>query len=243
MAVPLSAAEKTNPRDPEMRRIVAAFGAEAVRMPRQFRADLEKARADCRKDCDLKTFAQTLAKSASQAERQLTAALQAAEKQLKERAKSLKGPDGVLGAAGDWSRAVSSLELAAERVAAEMTESLSVLKGSAFGGQPLLSTLELRLASLVTITPISLGTVFRVHVTGSPTAWIYVDGHAAAGSIVTVSLTCGTATETRIVVTDSAGLWGIEGNFSLGGSLTCLLTATSTGIAAGSVSRELHFSA
>jgi len=241
--VPLSAAEKTNPRDPQMRQIVAAFDAEAVRVPRQFRADLARARADCGTDCDLEKLAHTLAKSASQAERTLTAALQAAETQLKERAKSLKGPDGVLGAAGDWSRAVSSLDLAAERVAADMTESLSVLKGSAFGGQPLLTTLELRLASLVTITPISLRIVFTVHAAGSPTAWIYVFGHAAPGSTVTVNLTCGSATAMRTVVTDSDGLWSIKDNFSLGGSLTCLLTATSTSIAAGSVSRELHFSA
>jgi hypothetical protein len=241
--IPVIAAEKTTgPRDPRMRRIVAEFDGAAAGVPRQFRADLARALAKCGKECDWEAFAQTLANSATLAEQKLTAALQAADGQLRERARSVKGPDGVLGAPGDLSRGVARLEMTSLRVSTEMTESLAALSGARFGGEPLLTTLQLRVASLVYKTPIDFGLIFTSHVAGSPTGWVHVDGSAPAGSAVTAVITCSGVDQTLQVKTNEIGQWAFSATVALSGSKTCTVTATAgTGIAASSITTEIHF--
>lgn len=240
----VSARGKTaRPRDLRMRRIMAEFEAVARGVPRQFRADLARALAKYGKECEPTAFARTLTSRVTVARRKLTAALKAADKQLRERAGALRGADRVLGAAGDLSRAVAGLELLSQRVSAEMTESLTELKGAGFGGQPLLTTLQIQMASLVIITPISIGTVTTVHVGGSPTADVHVDGYGPPNSSVTVVITCGGAHQTLHAKTHRDGGWGVWANVQLPASKTCTVTATAgTGVRTGSVTREIHFS-
>ncbi len=225
-----------------MRRIVAEFEIAAAGVPRQFRADLARAVAKCGKDCDREAFACTLVNSATSAEQKLTAALQAEDKQLKERARSVKGPDGVLGAAGELSRSVARLEMVALRASSEMTESLAALGGARFGGEPLLTTLQLHLASLVYITPIDFRVIFTARVPGSSTGFAYVGGSAPVGTAVTIVITCGGVQQTLQDVANSSGRWGVDATFTLSGPTTCTVTATAgIGIGAGSITTEIHF--
>jgi len=241
--IPVFAGEKTTePRDPRMRRIVAEFEVAAAGVPRQFRADLVRAVAKCGRDCDREAFVRTLVNSAMLAEQKLTAALQAADRQLKERARAFKGPDGVLGAAGELSRSVARLEMASLRVSAEMTESLAALSGARFGGEPLLTTLQLQLVSLVYITPIDFRVIFTAHVGGGPTGFVHIDGTAPADSTVTVTIACGGVPQTLQAVTNSDGRWGVDATVTLSGSTICTVTATAgTGIGTGNITTEIHF--
>jgi hypothetical protein len=241
-AIPVFAGEKTTePRDPMMRRIVAEFELAAAGVPRQFRADLVNSVAKCGKDCDREAFARTLVRSATSSEKKLTALLQAADRQLKERARSVKGPDGVFGAAGDLSRSVARLEMSSLRASTEMTESLSVLKGG-FGGEPLLTTVQLHLASLVYITPIDFGLILTARNPATSTGFVAISGSAPEGTAVTVVITCGGDQQTLQDVADSIGHWGVDATFTLSGPTTCTVTATAgTGIGAGSITTEINF--
>jgi hypothetical protein len=242
-AIPVFAGEKTpEPRDPRMRRIVAEFELAAAGVPRQFRADLARAVAKCGKDCDREAFARTLMKSATSSEQKMTALLQAAHRQLKERARSVKGPDGVLGAAGDLSRSVARLEMSSLRASTEMTESLSVLKGAGFGGEPLLTTLQLHVASLVYITPIDFGLILTSRNPVTSTGFVAISGSAPEGTAVTVVITCGGDQQTLHDVANGIGHWGVNATFTLSGPTTCTATATAgTGIQAGSITTEINF--
>jgi hypothetical protein len=229
------------PRDPGMRRIVAAFDVAAAGAPRRFRSDLAKALARSRKDRDRESFVLALVKSATLAERRLAAALESADRRLKRRAKAIGGLDGVLGAAGDLSRGVARIEMISLQFSAEMTEGLSVLKGAGFGGEPLLTTLQLRAVSHVYITPINLGLILTSHVPGSPTAWIAITGSAPAGSAVTVVLACGGVQQTLHTTSDGIGTWKVSATVTLSGSSTCIVTATAgTGSATGSITTQIH---
>jgi hypothetical protein len=229
-------------RDPEMRRIVAKFDAAASSVPRGFRADLTASLARCGRDCDWKSFARSLEESVTLAERKLTDARTAAYGQLKERARSLHGGDAVPGAAGDFSRGIASLEMSALRATAQMTEALSVLKGKNFGGQPLLTTLQLRLASLVYRTPIGWGGTLTFHVAGSPTAYVHIDGYTLSGAAVKVTFTCGGSPLTLETTANDDGRWGVSTTVTLEGTTTCTVTATAgSGPGAGSFTIELNF--
>ena len=241
-AIPVFAGEKpTEVRDSRMRRIVAEFELAASGVPRQFRADLARAVAMCGKDCDREAFARTLVRSATTSEQKLTALLQAADRQLKERARSVKGPDGVFGAAGDLSRSVARLEMSSLRASTEMTESLLVLKGG-FGGEPLLTTLQLHVASLVYITPIDFGLILTSRNPVTSTGFVAISGSAPEGTAVTVVITCGGDQQTVHDVANSIGGWGVSATFTLSGPTTCTATATAgTGIQAGSITTEISF--
>lgn len=241
-AIPVFAGGKTTEvRDPRMRRIVAEFELAAAGVPRQFRADLARAVAKCGQECDREAFARTLVRSATTSEQKLTALLQAADRQLKERARSVKGPDGVFGAAGEFSRSVARLEMSSLRASTEMTESLSVLKGG-FGGEPLLTTLQLHVASLVYITPIDFGLILTSRNPATSTGFVAITGSAPEGTAVTVVITCGGDQQTLQDVANSIGHWGVNATFTLSGPTTCTAKATAgTGIQAGSITTEIPF--
>jgi len=242
-AIPVFAGEKTlEVRDPRMRRIVAEFEVAAAGVPRQFRADVARAVAKCGKDCDWEAFARTLVRSATSSEQKLTASLQSADRQLKERARSVKGPDGTLGAAGDFSRSVARLEMSSLRASTEMTESLSVLKGAGFGGEPLLTTLQLHLASLVYIPPIDFRVILTIRVPGTSTGFVSIGGSAPEGTAVTVVIACGGAQQTLQDVANSIGRWAVDTTFTLSGPTTCTVTATAgIGVGIGSITMEINF--
>jgi hypothetical protein len=241
--IPISVSEKaTAPRDPKMRRIVAELEAAATAVPRRFRSDLARAVAKCGEDCDQEAFARALVNTAGSAEQKLTAALQAADRRLRQRARAVKGPDGALGAAGDLSRSVARLEMVALRASSEMTESLTAMRRAHVGGEPFLTTLQLRIASLVYITPIDFRVILTVHAAGSPTAFVHVDGSAPADSAMTVAITCGGVQQMLQAVASSDGRWGVNATVALSGSASCTVTATAgTGIGAGSITTEILF--
>jgi hypothetical protein len=243
LVVPLSAAQKAGEiRDASMRRIVAEVEGAAARVPRQFQTGLARAAAKCGKDCDREALVQAVVKAARSAEQKLTAAIQAADRQLKERARSVKGPDGVLGAPGDLSRSVARLEMTASHASGEMTEAIAALGEAGFGGEPLLTTLELRLASLLYITPIDWRVIFTARSPGTSTGSAYIDGSAPANAPVTVTLTCGGVAQTLKTVTNSEGRWSMTFTATVSGPTTCTATATAgTGINAGSMTFEVHF--
>ena len=225
-----------------MRRIVAGFEADASSVPRRFRDDLISSLEKCGRVCDWESLARSVGESVTLAERKLSDARTAAYVRLKERARSLHGGDGVPGAAGDFSRGVASLEMSALRATAQMTEALSVLKGKNFGGQPLLTTLQLRLASLVYRTPIGLSGILTFHVGGSPTAYVHIDGYTLSGAAVKVTITCGGSPLTLETAANDDGRWGVSSTVALAGATTCTATATAgSGPGAGSFTIELNF--
>ena len=229
-------------RDPGMRRIVAGFESAASAAPRRFRSEVMTAVEKCGTHCDRETVVRAVVDGATRAERELSSALQAAGRRLSDRAKSVRGADAVSGAPGDLTRSIARLETASLRFSAEMSEGLAALKGAGFGGDPFLTTLQVRLASLVYRIPIAFGTIFTVHVLRSPTAWVHVDGYAPADAPVTVSFTCGGAPQTFQALADADGRWGISVTVVLSGSTVCTMTATAgTGISAGTVTTDLHF--
>jgi hypothetical protein len=127
------------------------------------------------------------------------------------------------------------------RASTEMTESLSVLKGG-FGGEPLLTTVQLHLASLVYITPINFGLILTVRFPSTSSGFVSMSGSAPEGTAVTVVITCGGDQQTLQDVADSIGHWGVNATFTLSGPTTCTVKATAgTGIQAGSVTMEINF--
>ena len=243
LIAPLAAAEKAGEiRDAAMRRIVAEAEGVAARVPREFRAELTRIAAKCGKGCTPEALVRTIVDAARSSDQKLTAAVKGADRQLKERARSVNGSDGVLGAPGDLSRSITRLEVAASRASGEMTESIAALRGAGFGGEPLLTILQLRLASLVVITPIDLRLILTIHIPSTSTGYAHIEGSAPADAPVTITLTCGGVPQTLKTVTDSNGNWSVQFTVTLSGSTTCTATATAgSGIDAGSITFEVHF--
>lgn len=230
-------------RDPGMRRIVASFQNTASSVPRRFRTDLAAAVSKCGRDCDREALVRALVEGVTRAQRSLSAALVGADQRLRERARSVHGADGVLGAAGELSRSVASLEMVSLRASSQVTESLAALKGKGFGGQPLLTTVQLRMVSLVYKIPIGLGTTFTLHTVGGPNAYVYMDGYAPSGTPVTVTITCGGGPPLVLEsVTSDDGWWSVSSWVELGGATICAVTVSAgTGIGASTLTTELQF--